>query len=156
MTTSLEELKTLQVAEKIADEIWSEVLRWKNFEKRVVGEQLTRSADSIGANIAEAFGRYHYGDKLKFLFYARGSLFEAKYWINRASKRNLIAFEKCSALAMQLSTLPFRSMHFPNLYAISALVRQPLSRKKQAYTQSSLKKTSSQTKKSTQSLFSNL
>jgi len=105
LTTSLEELKTLQVAEKIADEIWSEVLRWKNFEKRVVGEQLTRSADSIGANIAEAFGRYHYGDKLKFLFYARGSLFEAKYWINRASKRNLIAFEKCSALAMQLSTL---------------------------------------------------
>lgn len=105
MATSFEELKTLQVAEKIADEIWSEVSLWKHFEKRVVGEQLSRSADSIGANIAEAYGRYHYGDKLKFLFYARGSLFETKYWINRAAKRNLIAFDKCGALAMQLSTL---------------------------------------------------
>ncbi len=105
MTTSFDELKTLQVAEKIADEIWSEISRWKDFEKRVVGEQLARSADSIGANIAEAYGRYHYGDKLKFLFYARGSLFETKYWINRTAKRGLIAFEKCSALVMQLSTL---------------------------------------------------
>ncbi|NIP22782.1 MAG: four helix bundle protein, partial [Phycisphaerae bacterium] len=31
-----------------------------------VGKQLVRAADSIGANIVEAYGRYHYGKKLQF------------------------------------------------------------------------------------------
>lgn len=105
MASSLEDLRSLQAAEQIADEIWAEVSGWKPFEKRVLGEQLARAADSVGANIAEAYGRYHYGDKLKFLFYARGSLYETKYWINRAAKRSLIPFEKCNQLAMRLSTL---------------------------------------------------
>ena len=105
MPTALEDLKILRSAEKIAETIWSEVSTWKSFDKRVVGEQITRSADSIGANIAEAYGRFHYGDKLKFLYYARGSLFETKYWINRANIRKLIASEKCDALVNELRVL---------------------------------------------------
>lgn len=38
--------------------------------------QMRRSALSIEANIAEAFGRYHYLDKTKFYLNARGSLEE--------------------------------------------------------------------------------
>jgi len=40
--------------------------------------QIRRSAVSITANIAEAFGRYHYSDKNKFYYNARGSLEELK------------------------------------------------------------------------------
>jgi four helix bundle protein len=103
MATSLEELKVLQVAEVVADGIWEQVINWDMFPREVVGGQLARAADSIGANIAEAFGRFHYGEKLQFLYYARGSLFETKYWLNRALKRGLISGEQAEHYASQLS-----------------------------------------------------
>ena len=55
-----EDLRVLQAAEVFADDIWREVVRWDSFAREVVGGQLARAADSIGANIAEAFGRFHY------------------------------------------------------------------------------------------------
>jgi four helix bundle protein len=66
---------------------------------------LARAADSIGANIAEAFGRFHFGEKLQFLYYARGSLFETKYWLNRALKRQLMNGEQVNTYATQLTSL---------------------------------------------------
>lgn len=40
--------------------------------------QIRRSALSIPANIAEAFGRYHKKDKINFYYYARGSITETQ------------------------------------------------------------------------------
>ncbi len=131
MATSLEELNSLQAAELIAEAVWSEIQGWKAFEKRVVGEQLARAADSIGANIAEAYGRFHYGDKLKFLYYSRGSLFETKYWINRAAMRELIAQDKCTDLAKQLSNLAIQinafaqSLHQQRKLAANTIKEEP-------------------------------
>jgi len=71
----------------------------------VVGKQLTRAADSIGANIAESFGRFNYGEKLQFLYYARGSLFETKYWLNRTSARNLMPSSETKNYVSQLTDL---------------------------------------------------
>jgi four helix bundle protein len=105
MGTSLEDLRILQDAEAIADGIWRQVIEWEPFARDVVGGQLARAADSIGANIAEAFGRFHYGEKLQFLYYARGSLFETKYWLNRAMKRQLMAPEQARDYANRLTGL---------------------------------------------------
>ncbi len=88
-----DELKILQQAEGIADDVWGIVIALPVFQRDVVGGQLCRAADSIGANIAESFGRYSYGEKLQFLYYARGSLFETKYWVNRIAKRQLVSNE---------------------------------------------------------------
>ncbi len=90
MAMRFEELRVLQAAEAIADDIWQQVIHWDPFARDVVGKQLARAADSVGANIAEAFGRFHYGEKLQFLYYARGSLFETKYWLNRTLTRDLM------------------------------------------------------------------
>jgi four helix bundle protein len=98
-----EELRVLQVAEAIADGIWQEVVRWDLFARDVVGGQLARAADSIGANIAEAFGRFHFGEKLQFLYYSRGSLFETKYWLNRSLERNLMLAARAQEYAAQLT-----------------------------------------------------
>ncbi len=57
MGTSLEDLRVLQDAEAIADGVWQQVAAWEPFAREVVGGQLARAADSIGANIAEGFGR---------------------------------------------------------------------------------------------------
>jgi four helix bundle protein len=105
MATSLEELRVLQDAEKVADGIWNQVIGWDAFAREVVGGQLARATDSIGANIAEAFGRFHYGEKIQFLYYARGSLFETKYWLNRAVKRQLLPVDQATHYASQLGEI---------------------------------------------------
>ncbi len=105
MATSFEDLRVLQAAEAVADGIWRQVVRWGPFEREVVAGQLARAADSIGANIAESFGRFHYGEKLQFLYYARGSVFETKYWLNRAVARDLMSSGQGQDYASQLTNL---------------------------------------------------
>lgn len=105
MAGAMEDLRVLRVAEDIADGIWRDMAGWNNFARDVVGKQLARAADSIGANIAESYGRYNYGEKLQFLYYARGSLFEAKYWVNRAAARQLLSPPAAEAYAKRLSEL---------------------------------------------------
>ncbi|HID52493.1 MAG TPA: four helix bundle protein [Anaerolineae bacterium] len=108
MTVTFEELRVLQAAEKIADGLWPELVGWDPFARDTIGKQLARAADSIGANIAEAYGRYHYGEKLRFLYYARGSLYETKYWLNRARVRHIISNDSALAYANDLSSLAFQ------------------------------------------------
>ena len=105
MATGLEDLRILQSAELISDGIWQQITSWSTFDRDVIGSQLARAADSIGANIAESFGRYNYGEKLQFLYYARGSLFETKYWLNRALTRGLLSSEMGVAYTLQLADL---------------------------------------------------
>lgn len=103
MSTELEDLKILQNAENIADAIWKHVVGWEEFAKDVVGKQMTRAVDSIGANIAESYGRFNFGEKLQFLYYSRGSLFETKYWLNRALARGLMQEDEVNTYAVRLS-----------------------------------------------------
>src|ERR1041384_4378539 len=103
MATELEDLRILKTAEEVADAVWKRVVEWEEFAKDVVGKQLTRAIDSIGANIAESYGRFNYGEKLQFLYYSRGSLFETKYWLNRVFVRELMQAEEVKGYANQLS-----------------------------------------------------
>ena len=105
MPATFEDLKILKSAEEIADSLWKRVVQWDEFSKDVVGKQITRAADSIGANIAESFGRYHFGEKLQFLYYSRGSLFETKYWLNRTKVRNLMKPNEVKGYVDGLTTL---------------------------------------------------
>lgn len=108
---TFEDLQVLKAAEVIADSIWKKVVGWDDFAKDVLGKQITRSADSIGANIAESVGRFNFGEKLQFLYYSRGSLFETKYWLNRVKERGLMDaneireyVEGLTSLARQLNS----------------------------------------------------
>ena len=103
--TEMEDLAMIRKAESIQDELWSLVAQWNNFAKDTIGKQLVRAADSIGANMAESYGRFNYGEKIQFLYYARGSLFETKYWLNRALSRNLIGLADHEAYASALSDI---------------------------------------------------
>ena len=91
MSNRLEDLELYQLAESFSDEIWFIVLGRDYFAKDTLGKQLVRSADSIGANIAEGFGRYHYKENKNFCYFGRGSLIETKGWINKAKTRKLIS-----------------------------------------------------------------
>src|SRR5205809_4779104 len=89
----LENRRVYQRAEEVADRIWDLVSAWDWFPRKTVGTQLARAADSIGANTAEAGGRFHPHDVRNFLYYARGSLRETKFWLRRAVHRKLITDE---------------------------------------------------------------
>jgi four helix bundle protein len=88
--TLLEDMSVYKLIVPLTDEVWETVKSWKSFEKETIGMQWVRAMDSVGANTAEGFGRFHYGEKIKFYYYARGSVLESQYWIKRAHKRNLI------------------------------------------------------------------
>ena len=55
---SFQQLRVYQLAETISNEIWFIVKKWEDFAKDTMGKQIVRSADSVGANIAEGHGRY--------------------------------------------------------------------------------------------------
>ena len=74
--TNFEKLRVYQLAELLADEIWTAVSAWDSFAKHTVGTQIVRAADSIGANIAEGLGRGSTLDHRRFVRTARGSLNE--------------------------------------------------------------------------------
>ena len=105
MSTSFEDLRILKTAEEVADAVWKRVVQWEDFPKDVVGKQIAKATDSIGANIAESFGRFSFGEKLQFLYYARGSLFETKYWLNRAKARELMSPSDAQEYTLQLTNI---------------------------------------------------
>ena len=92
---ALEDTEVFRLAERVCDRFYALVQDWNSFDKQTMGNQLVRAADSIGANIAESYGRYGYGEQLQFLYYARGSLYETKYWVRRAQSRGLFSEETC-------------------------------------------------------------
>jgi four helix bundle protein len=101
----LEDKRVYQRAEAIADAIWQICDSWPWFSRKTVGQQLIRAADSIGANVAEAGGRFHPADVCNFFFFARGSLFETRYWVRRALQRKLVTEEQFNALSNELDQL---------------------------------------------------
>lgn len=111
----VEDLRVLQAAEELADTVWGIVRKWRPFERDTVGKQLVRAADSIGANIAEAYGRFHYGDKLRFLYCARGSVFETKYWLDRSQRRRLITAQEFDVLQSRIQNIVRQLNAFANI-----------------------------------------
>ena len=103
--TGFENLRVYQLAEQLADEIWNLVLGWNYLAQDTVGKQLIRSADSIGANIAEGTGRGSFQDNRRFVKIARGSLNETKHWLRRAYKRNLLTSEQTTTLKPMMDEL---------------------------------------------------
>ena len=101
----LEDLEIYQLAMEIGDDVYKIVEKWDYFAKKTVGGQFVEAADSIGANIAEGYGRYFYKDRKQFCYYSRGSLMETKTWALKSSQRNLIASKDYDALIEKLKVL---------------------------------------------------
>lgn len=92
------ELRVYQLAEELSNQLWIIVGKWDYFAKDTVGKQIIRSADSIGANIAEGNGRYNYKDNQRFIKIARGSLYETRHWLRLAFNRKLLTNEEINKI----------------------------------------------------------
>ena len=103
--TDFERLEVYRLSEAIADAVWAVVRTWPRFERSTMGRQLVRSADSVGANIAEGVGRGAVRDNQRFVRIARGSLYETKYWLRRAYRRDLLTSEEVDRLRPMMDEL---------------------------------------------------
>lgn len=100
-----QELQVYQLTEKLSDKVWRIVNTWEPFAKDTIGKQIVRSADNIGANIAEGVGRGSYQDNKRFVVIARGSLNETQHWLRRAYNRKLLTREQVDTLKLVLDEL---------------------------------------------------
>lgn len=91
---TLEKLEVYQLARKLSAISWK---MYKSFDwetKKYMGDQFIRATDSIGANVAEGYSRYHYLDRIKFYYNSRGSFMEANdHWLELLLERNKIQKE---------------------------------------------------------------
>lgn len=110
----LEDLEIYAIARELNKGAWDvhEKLDWR--DKKIIGDQFISSTDSIGANIAEGFGRYHYLDKNKFYYNARGSLLESGYWLAVLKERGKINDEAFTSLKTKLDKLHKKLNSFIN------------------------------------------
>ncbi|WP_184545242.1 four helix bundle protein [Mucilaginibacter sp. FT3.2] len=105
MSNRLEELEVYNLSQVFGEQIWSIVIKWDYFAKDTIGKQIVRSADSIGANISEGFGRYHYKENKNFCYFSRGSILETKTWLLKAKSRKLIEEDDYQLLMKQLELI---------------------------------------------------
>ncbi len=121
---NLEDLEVYQLAESFSDEIWTIVHKWDYFAKDTIGKQLVRSADSISANIAEGYGRYHYKENRNFCYFSRGSIIETKSWLKKSKSRSLISESEFTSLFDTLQTIHVK------LNAYLKFIGKPITNKK--------------------------
>ena len=90
---SFTELEVWKQSRKIRGWISELTKKFPLEEKHRLTDQIIRSSRSIGNNIAEEHGRFHYQDNIRFCIMARGSLSETLDHLMIAFDEKIIAEE---------------------------------------------------------------
>ncbi len=93
MIRDFDDLEIYQLSTSLSNWVYDIMAKFPSDEKYNLISQLRRAATSIGANIAEGYGRFHYKENQQFCRQARGSLTECKHFIIFARSRNYISVE---------------------------------------------------------------
>ncbi|MCZ4222226.1 four helix bundle protein [Pedobacter rhodius] len=101
----IEDLEVYMLAEDLSNEIWDITTKWDFFAKDTVGKQICRAADSISANIAEGYRRFHFKENKNFCYYSRGSILETKSFLRKMRHRGLVSEEIYAQLFNKLETI---------------------------------------------------
>jgi len=116
MFKSFKDMPVWQRAMEVAQRVFVTTEHLPKKEDYGLTSQIRRSALSVPANIAEAFGRSHTLDKINFYYNARGSLTETQNHLEYAKRVGYISPE--DALAMDNDLI---SLHHEINKIISAL-----------------------------------
>jgi four helix bundle protein len=91
---NLDKLEVYLLARQLSKISWVVYQEFDWRLKKIIGDQFIQSVDSVGANIAEGYGRFHYLDKIKFYYNARASLKESRHWLELMIERELVQKEQ--------------------------------------------------------------
>ena len=84
------DLKVWKDAHLITIEIYNLTKKFPRSEEFGLTSQMRRSSSSVGANIVEGFGRFHYKEKIRFYLNSRGSLLELQNHLFLAKDLNYL------------------------------------------------------------------
>jgi four helix bundle protein len=99
MASNFVELAAYQRAAELARDVYATVTAWPEFDRATTGMQLIRSVDAVGANIAEAAGRWTKTERKRALIVARGELLETEHWLRTAHARGLLDSDMSDRIA---------------------------------------------------------
>ena len=102
----VDEVEAYNIAFNLSNVVWDIVIQWPYLAQKTIGAQFIDAADSISANIAEGFGRYHKKDKVKFYHYSRGSSLEIIDWLKKSIHRKLLDNNQYEHIKYELDKLP--------------------------------------------------
>ncbi len=108
----LGDLEVYKTSLKICHKAWFIYQKMDYEKKRIIGYQFINSVDSIAANLAEGYGRFHYLDRIKFYYNSRGSLFEAKHWLWLLLVRKIISSQEFNDLFNDLKYFHYQLNKF--------------------------------------------
>lgn len=97
---SFEDLEAWQIAHKLALEVYRASKKFPKEELYCLVSQVRRAALSITSNIAEGFSRFHFNDKIRFYFNARGPVSEVKNCLILSKDLGYIIQSDCEALLL--------------------------------------------------------
>jgi four helix bundle protein len=105
MVNDFSDLKVWQSGKDLLIKIYNLTKTFPKQENYGLTDQLRRATNSICANIAEGFDRYHPKDKMKFYYNARASASEVKSHIMISKELNYVSAEMCGMLIIELSLI---------------------------------------------------
>jgi four helix bundle protein len=114
MIRDFDELEVYQLSFDLADWIYDLTAKFPDDEKYNLISQLRRASTSIGANIAEGYGRFHYKENQQFCRQARGSLTECKHFILFAYKRKYISLSERDEFINKYTKLKIKLNNYIN------------------------------------------
>jgi four helix bundle protein len=102
----IQELIVYQLARKLSTIAWDIYSKMSFEDKKIMGDQFIRSTDSVGANIAEGYSRFHHLDRVRFYYNSRASQSEATdHWLSLLLERDKISqdtFDKYKSISKEL------------------------------------------------------
>ena len=112
---SYQDLEIYQRSLEVARKIYFLTKDFPRDEIYGMRDQIRRAAASIGANIAEGFGRFHFKDKLVFFYNSRGSLYETRHFIELSCAVGYIKEADKKSLFSELDVLSVKLNNFINV-----------------------------------------
>ncbi len=104
--SGLERLEVWQKAMAFVETVYRDVIPHLPPQERfALRDQLQRAAQSIPANLAEGYGRYHYPDQIRFCYIARGSAEETFTYLELAHRLHYIPDETHQRILQDLYRL---------------------------------------------------
>jgi four helix bundle protein len=87
----LQELEVYRMTRRLSSMAWVIYQRLAFQQRKVWGDQMLESIDSVGANVAEGYARFHFSEKARFYYISRASLSEGvDHWIDLGFERGVV------------------------------------------------------------------
>lgn len=105
---SFRELIVWRKAMTLVEEVYRLIKSFPKEETYSLADQTKRAAVSVPANIAEGYGRQSTQDYIRFLFIARGSVYELRTHLEIATRLRYIpavAFSKAESLIIEIERM---------------------------------------------------